>query len=154
MLIEGTHAFPAPRAAVWEMLWDPDVIAKATPGTRGMRRVAEQPPRYAGTMRLGLGFLVAAELELSIQLSDVVPLESYTMLIEGAGRLASLSGSVTMRLADRPGGTLLRYAAEFHVAGTVAALGHRVLESVARIMAKQGLESLSREVDRRLGLGD
>jgi hypothetical protein len=33
----------------------------------------------------------------------------------------------------------------------VVAVGHRLLESLGRIMAKQGLEALSRELERRLG---
>ena len=156
MLIEGTHAFPASRAVVWETLWDPDVIAKTTPGTRGMRRVG--PDRYQGKMRLGLGPFVAAELDLTITLADVVPLQSYAMLIEGTGRHVSLQGRAAMRLADDPEGagagdgrrTTLRYAAEFHVGGTVTALGHRLIESVSRLVAKQGLEALSRELERRL----
>ena len=149
MIIEGTHAFPASRAAVWDMLLDPDVIAKATPGTRGMRRLAEGS--YAGTMHLGVGPLVAAEMDVSITLADVVPLESYAMVIRCTGRLASLEGRATIRLAADAPGTVLHYAAEFQVGGAVVAVGHRLLESLGRIMAKQGLEALSRELERRLG---
>ena len=148
MIIEGTHTLPASRAAVWDMLLDADVIAKATPGTRGMRRLAEGS--YVGTMHLGIGPVVAAEMDLSITLADVVPLQSYALVIRCRGRLASLEGRATIRLADDGPGTVLHYAAEFQVGGAVVAVGHRLLESLGRIMAKQGLEALSGELERRL----
>ena len=147
MILEGTHAFRASREAVWEALQDPDVIAKTTPGTRDMRRVAAE--RYEGKMRLGLGPLVA-EFDVVVTLTDVAAPERYTMHVAGGGRLASLRGSVAVQLSPDGAGVVLRYRADFQVGGPAAALGHRLLESVGQLMARQGLEAMNREVERRL----
>ena len=129
------------------MLQDPDVIAKTTPGAREMRRVG--PERYEGKMRLGLGPF-GAEFAVAITRADVVAPERYTMLVAGVGRFASLSGSVALRLAAEGAGAVLHYTADFQVGGAAAALGQRVLESVGQLMARQGLEALSRELTARL----
>ena len=147
MIFEGAHALAGSVEVVWGMLQDPDVIAKTTPGTREMRRVA--PERYEGKMRLGLGPFVA-EFDVAITRVDVVAPERYTMLVEGEGRLASLKGSVALRLLPDGAASVLRYTADFQVGGPAAALGHRLLESVGQLMARQGLEALSRELTRRL----
>ena len=147
MIVEGQHALPGSVDLVWEMLQDPDVIAKTTPGTRDMRLVA--PERYEGKMRLGLGPFVA-EFDVAITRVDVVAPERYTMLVAGEGRLASLKGSVALRLSPDGPASVLRYTADFQVGGPAAALGHRLLESVGQLMARQGLEALSRELTRRL----
>jgi carbon monoxide dehydrogenase subunit G len=150
VVVEGTHAFAGSVAVVWEMLLDPGVIATATPGTREMRRVT--PERYEGQMRLGLGPFTL-ELDLAIGLSDVVAPERYAMHITGRGRLATLDGHVALRLSpDGAGsGSVLHYTGDFLVGGAAAALGHRVLEPVGQLLARQGLAALSRELERRLG---
>ena len=147
MIFEGTHAFPAAVEVVWGMLQDPDVITKPTPGTGEMRCVA--PDRYEGKMRLWLGPF-GAEFDVAITRTDVVAPERYTMLVAGTGRLASLRGSVALRLTAEEPGTVLHYTADFQVGGAAAALGQRVLESVGHLMARQGLESLTRELTARL----
>ncbi len=149
MIVEGTHAFPGSVEVVWRMLQDPEVIAKTTPGTRDMRLVA--PDRYEGKMRLGLGPFTA-DFDLTIALTDVLAPQRYAMLITGRGRLAILDGHVALRLTpDTAGsGAVLHYTGDFQVGGAAAALGHRVLEPVGQLMARQGLEALSRELTRRL----
>lgn len=147
MIFEGTHVFPGTVEVVWGMLQDPDVIAQTTPGTREMRRVA--PERYEGKMRLGLGPFVA-EFDVAVTRAEVVAPERYTMMVAGEGRLASLRGSVLVRLSPDGAVAVLHYTADFQVGGAAAALGHRVLESVGQLMARQGLDALSRELTGRL----
>ena len=150
MIVEGSHAFAGPALQVWEMLQDPEVIAKTTPGARDMRRTA--PGRYEGRMVIGLGPL-SAEFDLAVVLDDVVAPERYRMVITGRGRFATLDGHIALRLTpdDAGTGSVLHYAGDFQVGGAAAALGHRVLEPVGQLLAKQGLEALSRELEKRLG---
>ena len=36
MHLEGTHVLAAPRQEVWNMLLDPEVLARVTPGVSGL----------------------------------------------------------------------------------------------------------------------
>jgi uncharacterized protein len=148
VIVEGEHRFAGSREAVWQLLLDPEVIAKTVPGTQAMALVAAG--RYEGKMRVGLGPLVAAEFDVTVTLADVVEPERYTMRIEGLGRLGRISGSTLVRLEAEAAGTLLRFRGNLEVGGRVAALGQRLLDSVSRVLAKQGLEAMEREVERRL----
>jgi carbon monoxide dehydrogenase subunit G len=60
-------------------------------------------------------------------------------------------GSATVQLAPRSGGgTTMRYTADLHVGGTIAAVGQRLLDSAGRVMSAQGLKALNRQLKRRL----
>ena len=39
MILTGTFTFEGPRTRVWEILQDPEVLAKALPGTKTLTRV-------------------------------------------------------------------------------------------------------------------
>ncbi|HXY68144.1 MAG TPA: carbon monoxide dehydrogenase subunit G [Gemmatimonadales bacterium] len=148
MIVEGDYTFAGTREAVWEALLDPEVIAHTMPGTQEMVRVA--PDRYEGRMRVGVGAITAAEFQLAVQLVDVVPPERYTMEIDGRGRFGFTRGTATVNLSPDGAGTVMRFRADMQVGGKIAAVGQRLLDSVSKMMTKQGLEALAAEVKRRL----
>ena len=148
MIVEGEHTFAGAREAVWSLLLDPEVIAKTMPGTQAMVLVA--PGRYEGKMRVGVGDLLAADFDLAVTLADVVAPERYTMLIGGRGRLGVMRGQARISLEENGAATVMRFKTEVEVGGKIAALGQHLLDSVSRLLAKQGLEALAREVVKRL----
>jgi hypothetical protein len=153
MMIEGAHTFSAPRETVWKLLLDPEVIGKTMPGTTGMKLIGDG--KYEGKVKVGVGAITAAEFEVLITLVDVFTPERYTMQIDGRGTLGFTRGTALVELLPAtPGpGTLLHYKAEMHVGGKIAAVGQRLLDSVSKMMARQGLEALSAELERRLAEG-
>jgi len=153
VIVEGAYRFPAKREVIWELLLDPAVIAKTMPGTTEMVKVTHE--KYAGKLRIGIGAITAAEFEVTVVLADVVPPERYTMLIDGQGKFGFTRGSALVELvADgAPGGesTQLHFRADMQVGGKIAGAGQRLLDSVGKLLTKQGLDALSREVNARLG---
>ncbi len=153
MMIEGAHTFSAPREEVWKLLLDPEVIGKTMPGATGMKLVGDG--RYEGKVKVGIGAMTAAEFDVLITLVDMFTPERYTMQIDGRGTLGFTRGTALVELLPAtPGpGTLLHYKAEMQVGGKVAAVGQRLLDSIGKMMARQGLEALSAELERRLAAG-
>lgn len=149
MIVEGEYTFPAPRATVWDLLLDPEVLGKTMPGSADIRRVS--PERYEGKMGVGIGPITAADFDLVITLSDVVERERYTMDIDGRGKFGFSRGQAHVTLADGDGATIMRYQADLQVGGKIAAVGQRLLDSVSRLLLRQGLEAMSAELSRRLG---
>ena len=49
--------------------------------------------------------------------------------------------------------TVLRYDSNIQVGGKIAAVGQRLLEQVGKMMSKQALEALEREMNARLDSG-
>jgi carbon-monoxide dehydrogenase large subunit len=146
--VEGEFVFGGPRDKVYALLQDASVLAKAMPG--GMSMVETTDGHYEGRMKVGIGPLTAAEFTAQITLTDRVAPASYGMVIEGQGPGGFTRGVAKVELSDAPGGTLMKYVAEVQVGGTIAAVGQRLLDSVAKKMTQQGLEGLNKQLVKGL----
>jgi carbon monoxide dehydrogenase subunit G len=150
MTLDGTFTFNGPRQVVWDLLQDPTVLAKALPGTERLTQTGED--RYDGVMKVSIGPMTAASLAVSVSLHDKVAPESFAMRLDGTGNVGFARGTATVRLTEQPeGGTLMQYTSNMQVGGRIAAVGQRLLDSVAKMMMRQALDALDRELRARLG---
>lgn len=143
MKIQGDYHFDAPRAVVWRALLDPDILARTLPGCEKLERTGGTS--FAGALTVQVG-PVKGQFKGTLDLSDLVELEGYRMKLAGNGQAGFLTGDGTLALLDDGAGTLLRYDIDSQVGGKVAAVGQRLLESSAKVITKQGLEGLAREL--------
>lgn len=148
MILDGDFTFRAPRRSVWKLLQDPEVLVKAMPGAQ--RLVATGDGTYEGTIRIGVGPVTAAQWTLSVALHDREEPARYLMKVESKGPLGFTRGSASVELTDEAEGTRMRYHADLQIGGKVAGIGQRLLDQVAKMMTRQGLEALSREMQLRL----
>ena len=148
MKLQGEYKFDGPRDVVWELVRDPDVLAKALPGTQSLEKVDQNT--YEGKMNVRIG-PVAGLFSGKLIVSNEVPPESYTLTVEGKGGPGFGKGSGDVQLIDQGDGTtLMKYEGELQVGGTIANVGQRLIETVANSMAKQAFESLNRSLQVRL----
>ena len=149
MNLNGTFTFAGPRATVWEILQDPVVLAKALPGTE--RLVQTTDDRFEGVMKVSVGPVTAAKFDVNVTLKDKVVPESFSMQIDGKGPVGFTRGTATVRLQEQgPNETLMQYTSDVQVGGRIAGVGQRLIESVARMMMKQALDALEKELRARL----
>ena len=149
MILGGTFAFNGPRAAVFELLQDPAVLAKALPGTKMLTRTAED--HYEGTMKVSIGPMTAAEFGVTVELKDKIAPERFTMHIDSKGSVGFAKGTATIELQEQPGPvTLMTYSSDVQIGGKIAGVGQRLLESVGKMMTRQALDSLNKELQGRL----
>ena len=153
MNLNGTFTFQGTRQDVWDLLQDPVVLAKALPGTERLTKVGDD--RYEGVMKASIGPVTEAQFAMNVTLTDKTPPERYTMTIDGRGTAGYVRGTAKVELQDAAEGTtLMQYTSEVHVGGRIAAVGQRLLDSVAKMMARQALDSLNRELRLRLDARD
>ena len=149
MILSGTFTFDGPRAKVWEILQDPEVLAKALPGTKSLRQVGDD--RFEGTMKVSVGPMSAAEFAVNVELKDKVEPERFEMHIDGKGPVGFTKGKAAIVLDEHPGPvTVMTYTSDVQIGGKIAAVGQRLLESVGKMMTKQALEALNKELKARL----
>ena len=133
MEMNGTRQIAAPREVVWAALNDPEVLKSAIPGCEELTGSPDEG--FAATVKQKVG-PVNATFRGRVQLSDIVPLTSYTISGEGKGGAAGFAkGSAAVRLADSDGGTLLSYDVTASVGGKLAQLGSRLIDGFAKKMA-------------------
>ena len=149
MNLTGTFTFNGPRDAVWALLQDPDVLAKALPGTERLALAGED--RFEGVMKVSVGPVTAAKFDVTVTLKDKEPPQRFAMQIDGKGAVGYTRGVASVELQEQEGNTtLMQYSSDVQVGGRIAAVGQRLLESVAKMMMKQALEALEKELHTRL----
>lgn len=149
MILSGTYTFDGPRIRVWQILQDPEVLAKALPGTKTLTQTGND--RYEGVMKVSVGPMSAAEFAVNVELRDKVAPERFAMHIDGKGAAGFTRGSATIGLDEQPGPvTVMTYTSDVQIGGRIAVVGQRLLESVGRMMTNQALEALNKELKARL----
>ena len=133
MQMQGERSIDASRADVWVALNDPEVLKACIPGCETLEKTS--PTTFEATVMQKVG-PVKARFKGSVELSDIVDTEGYTITGEGKGGAAGFAkGGATVRLSDNDEGTLLIYQAEAKVGGKLAQLGSRLIDGFARKMA-------------------
>ena len=102
-------------------------------------------------MKVSVGPMTAAEFTVHVELKDKVEPERFSLHIDGKGAVGFTKGTATIELAEQPGPvTVMTYASDVQIGGKIAAVGQRLLESVGKMMTKQALEALNKELQVRL----
>jgi carbon monoxide dehydrogenase subunit G len=144
--LAGTHEFDAPKEAVWEALLDPDVLSRILPGCKQLDRSGENEFKGEITIRVGP---VQGSFNGTVNLKDIDPPNSYRMELAGQGRPGYVKGAGALRLeGDAP--TTLHYDGDAQLSGRIASVGQRLVDSTARSLTRQGLQSLESIIAARL----
>lgn len=146
MKLAGSHPLPHPRERVWDALMDPEVLSRTLPGCERLERSGENA--FAGALNVQVGPVKGA-FQGTLELTDLRPPESYRMKLQGQGPQGFLTGEGEVRLEETAAGTLVHYDLDAQTGGRIAGVGQRLLESSAKVIARQGLEGLERQLAAR-----
>ncbi|NUQ37592.1 MAG: carbon monoxide dehydrogenase subunit G [Caldilineales bacterium] len=147
MELNGTYTFAAPPELVWDAIMDPEVLANILPGCESLEKVSDR--EYAGVLNVRVG-PVQGKFSGAVLLSEMNHPESFHMDIDGKGAAGFVKGGGDAKLTFVDGQTLLDYSGEAQVGGRIASVGQRLLDTSARSIVRQGLESLDRIIQTRL----
>jgi carbon monoxide dehydrogenase subunit G len=119
----------------------PDALRQALPGCQKFEAVG--PDEWEATMTVGLA-AIRGTYTGRVKLSDREAEQRYRLSVEGSGGGSRIRGSGVITLDDAPRGadasqeaTLVSYEGEAQVMGTLAAVGQRLLQPAAKMMADQ-----------------
>jgi len=146
MDLGATYEFNAPVETVWSLLMDTSAVGSCLPGCRGLNPIGDD--RY----QVELGVAVAAisgNFTGTVALEDRVPPHSYRLAVEGNGRQGFVKGYANIKLEPRDDRTLVHVSAHADVGGTIARVGQRLLESVARATMDRFYACLAKRVGDR-----
>lgn len=146
MEIFEQRVFALPREELWEALVDPAFLKPCMPGCEALERISATSFTMLIGTRVGP---LRARFSGTIELTDLNPPESFTMLGRGRGGVTGFArGSAKIRLQERivagKKGTLLSCTVEASVEGRFARFGSRLVDIAARKMTS---DFMSRFVD-------
>ena len=143
----GTVDLPASPDAIFDVLLNPERLAKVIPGCHALEATGEN--QYRADVTVGVG-MIKARFEARIGLSEIERPRRVRLAGGGLSPLGSARGEGLVELKPNGSGTLLSYDYEAQVSGKVAAVGGRMLEGAAKVILKQLFESLGREAGGKL----
>lgn len=146
MKVEGTYTLSAPRDEVWELLNDPNVLARATPGIKQLDPQGNDT--FKATIEVGVGPVKGAYVG-QVSIADKVPPERMTLKVEGGGRPGTIKATGELRLEEQNGKTLVAYSGDAQVTGLIASVGHRLIGGVAKQMVGEFFRALEKELMSR-----
>jgi carbon monoxide dehydrogenase subunit G len=142
MKLAGAYNFNAPREKVFAALIDPAVIQKCIDGCEKM--VSTGADSYDAHLKIGVAGLKGSYIG-KVQLKDLKPPASYTLIMEGKGAPGFVKGTAQITLA---GNTELRCDAEAQVGGVIAAVGSRLIEAAAKKMMDEFFRKFGEQLSR------
>jgi len=144
MDIKGEERIPVPIQTVWEGLNSTDILLQAIPGCESIERTGENELQAKVMIKLGP---VTARFSGKVSMSEIRPLEGYTLNFEGSGGAAGFAkGSAEIRLQDEGDQTLLTYNAKASIGGKLGQLGSRLIEGSAKKLSAEFFSAFAKAV--------
>ncbi len=143
MKVQGSVSLPAAREQVWELLVDPERLAKCLPGCEKLE--PNGPNRYKVALKFGVA-AISGRFSGAVELTELDPPATLRMRVEGKGAPGFMNGEGTLSLVEAAGGTEVRYEGEAHVGGLIASVGSRLIEAAAKKVIHQFFESAQTQI--------
>lgn len=134
MNIEGTQTISAPPERVFEVLTDPEVLARCMPGCEKLEETAENT--YDLAINAGVG-AIKGSYTGTVTLDDLQPPTHYKMMVDVKGKVGFVKGEGNIDLTAEGDGTQITYSGKVQIGGPVASVGQRLHKSTANLMTRQ-----------------
>jgi carbon monoxide dehydrogenase subunit G len=138
--ISGSYTLAVPQERAYQMMQDPEILARAMPGCEALEKIGDN--EYRMKMKMVLASL-SGVFEGKIRISDQNPPSSFRLIVEGSGRPGFIKGDGLLKLAPAANGTDVSYDGDVQVGGTIAAVGQRLLDGTAKILIKKFFDKLA-----------
>jgi carbon monoxide dehydrogenase subunit G len=146
--VSGEKSFDAPRSVVWEVLNDPERMAKLMPGIESFD-IADQS-NWSARVKVPLG-LGAIPISFSFEKTDEREPEYARLVAKGKGVGAIVSMDTQFNLSEAGSGTAMQWEADVSIAGPVGSMGQRVLQPIVNQQVGNVLSALEKQVDEAAG---
>jgi carbon monoxide dehydrogenase subunit G len=138
--ISGSFAVPTARERAYQLLQDPEILAKCLPGTDQLNKVGED--EYEMKMKVIVAS-IGGSFGGKVRLADQHPPESFKLIVEGSGKIGFLKGEGLLNLLPNGDSTEVKYDGEVQVGGTIASVGQRLLDTTAKLIIKKFFEKFA-----------
>lgn len=147
MEMQNSRQLAVTRQQAWDALNDPEVLRACIPGCDSIEATGDNAYAVSAHIKVGP---VAARFKSTIELTDIVAPESYTLNFQGSGGAAGFGkGSAQVSLTANEHGCLMEYQVTATVGGKLAQVGQRLIDGVAKSMADKFFEQFDEQLMQR-----
>ena len=145
MKFDGTVEIRAPRERVWDFLMDPNQVGPCGPGVESIEVIDET--HFKARAKVGIGF-ISARFIVDMEIAEREEPDRAVIKARGQAPGSAVDATATMRLRDGDaGGTVMEWAADVMIGGTLASVGARMIEGTANKMIGQTFECIRTKLE-------
>jgi carbon monoxide dehydrogenase subunit G len=145
MKFEGTVDIGAPRERVWAFLMDPNRVGPCGPGVETIEVVDET--HFKAKAKVGIGF-ISARFNVDMDIAERDEPNRAVIKARGQAPGSAVDATATMALKDgESGGTVMDWAADVLIGGTLASVGARLIEGTANKMIGQTFDCIKAKLE-------
>lgn len=139
MELQGSVTIPALPEQVWRALNDPEILRRCIPGCEEVQQITPEEMHARVLLRMGP---VRARFAGKVKMTDIRPLQGYTLNFEGSGGSAGFArGSSVITLTFVGAATKLDYTVQASVAGKLGQIGGRLIDASSKQLADKFFSS-------------
>jgi uncharacterized protein len=146
--VSGERTFASSRAIVWQVLNDPEAMAKTMPGVESFD--VHDDRHWTANVKIPLGL---GGLRMKVDMNKVEEREPdfAKLAVKGNGVGAIMNMETSFTLADAADGeTSMAWSAEVKILGPVGSMGQRVLQPIVNQQVQHVLAALDKQVQEAL----
>ncbi|MGB4117786.1 MAG: carbon monoxide dehydrogenase subunit G [Polaromonas sp.] len=140
MELQGSVTIPASPQQVWQALNNSEILRQCIPGCEEVQQISPEEMHARVLLRMGP---VRARFAGKVKMTDIRPMQGYTLNFEGSGGSAGFAkGSSVITLSPTGDGTQLDYTAQATVAGKLGQIGGRLIDASSKQLADKFFTNL------------
>ena len=143
MNVSGERTFEAPRATVWQVLNDPESMAKTMPGVESFD--VQDDRHWTANVKIPLG-LGSLKMKVDMEKVEEREPEFAKLAVKGQGVGAMMNMVTQFNLAAEGETTKMAWEADVSIAGPVGSMGQRVLQPIVQQQVSNVLDALDKQV--------
>jgi carbon monoxide dehydrogenase subunit G len=149
--VSGDRVFDAPRATVWQVLNDPESMAKTMPGVESFD--VHDDRHWTANVKIPLG-LGGLKMKVDMEKIEEREPEFAKLAVKGNGVGAMMNMETSFTLSEAAeGGTSMAWSAEVKILGPDGSMGQRVLQPIVNQQVRAVLTALDAQVQEALAGG-
>jgi carbon monoxide dehydrogenase subunit G len=145
MRFEGTVEIAAPRDKVWSFVTDPTQVGQCGPGVESVEAIDDR--HFKAKAKVGVGF-ISARFNADGEMVIIAAPEHAEVKVHGQAPGSAADAVATMRLRHGDEGmTIMDWAAEVNISGTLASVGARLIEGTANKLIAQAFACMKTKLE-------
>lgn len=147
MKINGTYQLDASKDVVWQMLMNPEVLEKVTPGIKKLEPKGPDSFNAISEVRIGP---VRGTFEGDLSVKNKIEKESCLLVVDQKSKSGNVIAEIGMQFISKDENkTEIKYTGEAKMSGMLARMGQRIMSGVVSTLSKQFFQALEKELEKR-----
>ena len=147
MKINGNYTLNTTPDIFWEMVMDPKILEKTTPGIKELNEIA--PDSYEAISQVRVG-PVKGNFNGKLSIKDKVEAESCTLVVDQKSKMGNVIAEIGMNFKSVDDNNMeVAYTGEAKMSGTLATMGQRIMSGVVSTLSKQFFKNMEKQIAAR-----